>query len=82
LREVVGAGGFNRHNPLWGGSHVSSTSSQEESAPIIDFMAELSLQSLLPAGVMTVVSDAGRISTIDLMLTTAKIASELAKCSV
>jgi hypothetical protein len=25
--EVVVAGDFNRHNPLWGGSHVSSTSS-------------------------------------------------------
>jgi hypothetical protein len=66
LREAVVAGDFNRHNPLWGGSQVSSASSQEESAPIIDFMAELALQSLLPAGVMTFVSDAGGISTIDL----------------
>lgn len=46
------------------------------------FMAELSLQSRLPAGVMTFVSDGGRMSTIDLMLTTAGLASELAKCSV
>jgi hypothetical protein len=45
-------------------------------------MAELSLQSLLPAGVMTVVSGAGRIATTDLMLTTAEMVSELAKCSV
>jgi hypothetical protein len=34
-------------------------------------MAELSLQSRLPAGVMTFMSDVGRMYTIDLMLTMA-----------
>jgi exonuclease III len=34
--EVVVAGDFNRHIPLWGGSHIDSTARQEESAPIID----------------------------------------------
>ena len=80
--EVVIAGDFNRHNPLWGGSHISSTSKQEESAPIIDFMAELSLQSLLPVGVLTFESDAGRTSTIDLVLATPGLTSDLAKCSI
>lgn len=80
--EVVIAGDFNRHNPLWGGSHINSTASQEESEPIIELMAELSLQSLLPVGVITFVSDVGRTSTIDLMLTTPGLTSELAKCSV
>lgn len=51
--EVVVAGDFNRHNPLWGGSHINSTASQEESEPIVELMAELSLQSLLPVGVTT-----------------------------
>jgi endonuclease/exonuclease/phosphatase family metal-dependent hydrolase len=80
--EVVVAGDFNRHNLLWGGSHIDSTASQEESAPIIDFIAELSLQSLLPAGVITFVSDAGRSSTIDLMLTTPGLAEDLVKCLI
>lgn len=73
------AGDFNRHNPLWGGSNVSNAPRQEESAPIIDFMAELLLQSQLPAGVITFVSDAGRMPTIDLMLATPGLACELAK---
>lgn len=80
--EVVIAGDFNRHNQLWGGSHIDSTASQEQSAPIIELMAELSLQSLLQTGVITFVSDAGRRSTIDLMLATPGLTSELAKCSV
>jgi hypothetical protein len=80
--EVVIAGDFNRHNPLWGGSHITSTSKQEESAPIIDFMAERSLQSLLPVGELTFESDAGRTSTIDLMLATSGLVSDPAKCSI
>jgi len=73
--KVIIAGDFNRHNPLWGGSCIDNTASQEDSAPIIDFMAELSLRSLLPTGVITFVSDVGRSSTIDLMLTTLGLAN-------
>ena len=80
--EVVIAGDFNRHNPLWGGSHVGSAPRQEESEPIIEFMAERSLQSLLPAGALTYQSDVGRAPTIDLILTTPGLASDLAKCSI
>jgi exonuclease III len=80
--EVVITGDFNRHNPLWGGSRINTTASQEESAPIIELMTELSLQSLLPAGVITFTSDAGRSSTIDLILTSSEIADELAKCAI
>lgn len=36
--EVVIASNFNRHNPLWGRSYISSALRQEESGPIIDFM--------------------------------------------
>jgi hypothetical protein len=76
------AGDFNRHNPLWGGDSISSTARQEKSEPIVEFMAELSLESLLPVGVTTFVSDRGRMSTIDLMLATPRLASELARCSI
>ncbi|RYP19375.1 hypothetical protein DL766_008456 [Monosporascus sp. MC13-8B] len=64
------------------GSHVGNAPRQEESKPFIDFMAELLLQSLLPSGEITFVSDAGRMSTIDPMLTTPWLTSELAKCSI
>ena len=80
--KVVIAGDFNRHNPLWGGSHISTTLTQEESAPIIDFMADRSLQSLLLVGVPIFESDAGRTSTIDLILATPGLASKLAKCAI
>jgi hypothetical protein len=55
---------------------------QEESLSIVSFIAELSLQSLLSVGAITFVSDRGRVSTIDLILATLELASELAKCSI
>jgi len=79
--EVVVAGDFNRHNPLWGGSSVGNEPRQDESEPIIDFMAELSLQSLLPAGTITYECVRGK-STIDLMLATTGLAEDLVKCSL
>ena len=79
---MVIAGDFNWHNPLWGGSYISTTLTQEESAPIINFIADRSLQSLLLVGVPIFKSDAGRILIINLMLTTPGLASELAKCAI
>ena len=49
---------------------------------IIDFMADWLLQSLLLVGVFTFKSDAGRILTINLMLITLGLASELIKCAI
>ena len=80
--EAIVAGDFNRHNSLWGGDCINSIASQEESEPILEFMAKWSLQCLLPVGVTTFTSDAGRTSTIDLILTTPELSSELAKCSI
>ena len=57
--KIVITGDFNWHNLLWGGSHISTTLTQEESAPIIDFIADRSLQSLLPVGVLTFKSNMG-----------------------
>jgi len=78
--EVIIAGDFNRHSQLWEWSHINSTASQGQSEPIIELIAELSLQSLLQTGVTTFVSDAGRSSTTDLMLVTPGLTSDLAKC--
>lgn len=77
--EVVVAGDFNRYNPLWGGSSIGNELRQDESEPIIDFMAELSLQSLLPAGMITYECVRGKL-TIDLMLATTGLAEDLVKC--
>jgi hypothetical protein len=79
--EVVVAGDFNRHNPLWGGSNIRTASRQDESEPIIDFMAELSLQSLLPVGLVTYECVRGK-STIDLMLATSGLVEDLVRCSL
>jgi hypothetical protein len=49
---------------------------------IIDFMAELALQNLLLTGVITFVSDAGRWSTINLVLATAGLVEDLVTCSI
>lgn len=80
--EFFIAGDFNRHNPLWGGSSVRSGLRQEESTPIIDFMAELSLESLLPTGTVTYEGSQGQTSTIDLTLATPQLASDYTHCSI
>ena len=80
--EVVIAGDFNRHNLLWGGSHISTILMQEESVPIIDFMADWSLQSLLLVGIPTFKNDVGQILTINLILTTLGLVSKLVKYAI
>jgi hypothetical protein len=45
---------LNRHHELWGGHTVRmSTQRQNEGEPIIDYMQEAGLQSLLPTGTIT-----------------------------
>ena len=45
-------------------------------------MADRSLQSLLPVGVLIFKSNTGRILTINLILATLGLASKLAKCAI
>jgi Endonuclease-reverse transcriptase len=45
--DVILAGDFNQHDQLWGGDDVSPTR-QGEADPLVDFMSEYSLRSLLP----------------------------------
>jgi Endonuclease-reverse transcriptase len=62
------AGDFNRHDVLWGGDLVAFD--PREADPILNLMAELNLQSLLPRGRNTWESEGRNLaSTIDLMLT-------------
>lgn len=50
--DLVIASDFNRHDQLWGGDEVLPQR-QGEADPIIDFMGEWSLESLLPRGTKT-----------------------------
>ena len=80
--KVVIAGDFNRHNLLQGGSYISTTLTQEESALIINFIADQLLQSLLLVGVPIFKSNAGRMLIINLILITLGLVSKLAKCAI
>ena len=78
--ELIIAGDFNRWDSLWGGNEIQSDVHQGEALPIIDFILELGLQSLLPRGIITFFSNHDsyrRSSTIDLVLTSEKLANEV-----
>ena len=72
-------GDLDRHNAIWGGSYIDSFEKQEESAPIVDFTTELSLQNLLPAGEITFEDERSRTWTIDMILTTPRATHDLSK---
>jgi hypothetical protein len=78
--DVVVAGDFNRHDQLWGGDEVSSRR-QGEADPIIDFMNRWRLESLLPRGTKTW-QNATHATTIDLMLASQELASDVLKCKI
>lgn len=80
--ELIIGGDFNRHDQLWGGDEVARTIRQGEGEAIIQLMADLDLQSLLPRGTPTWHSDNGEFqSTIDLVMATPELVSELSWCN-
>ena len=81
--ELFVAGDFNRWDSLWGGNEVQSDTRQGEGTPIVNFMAEHGLQSLLPRGTPTFFGDHNsrrRLSTIDLVLATEDLAGNMLRC--
>jgi hypothetical protein len=78
--DIVVAGDFNRHDQLWGGDEVLP-SRQGEADPIIDFMNQWGLESLLPRGTKTW-QNASHATTIDLMLASQELASSVLKCKI
>lgn len=78
--DIVVAGDFNRHDQLWGGDEVLP-SRQGEADPIIDFMNRWSLESLLPRGTKTW-QNATRATTIDLVLASQELASNVLRCKI
>lgn len=80
--ELIIAGDFNRHNPLWGGSRADQSRYQGEADAIIDLMAEFGLQSLLPRGTITFESSNGASSTIDLTLASPRLVEDKISCII
>ena len=78
--DIVVAGDFNRHDQLWGGDEVLP-SRQGEADPIIDFMNRWSLESLLPRGTKTW-QNATHATTIDLVLASKELASNVLRCKI
>jgi Reverse transcriptase (RNA-dependent DNA polymerase)/Endonuclease-reverse transcriptase len=81
--ELIIAGDFNRHDQLWGGDHIVNTDRQGEAEEIIQLMADLDLQSPVPRGITTWQSRSdAKESTIDLMLVTPELMSEVQYCNI
>lgn len=79
--ELILTGDFNRWDSLWGGNQVATHGRQGEAEPLVELMAELNLQSLLPRGIITY-SAREVSSTIDLIFTTARLAEEVEQSEV
>lgn len=78
--DVILAGDFNCHDQLWGGDEVSPDR-QGEGDLIIDLMTEHNLCSLLPRGTKTWHAR-NYETTIDLVLTSEELASEMVRCAI
>jgi hypothetical protein len=82
--EIMIVGDFNRHDQLWGGDDVS-LERQGEADPIIDFMNEFALSSLLKRGTKTWHGrgqDGDYESTIDLVLASENLTDSMVKCAI
>jgi hypothetical protein len=81
--ELVIAGDFNRWHHLWGGHQatVDHFRRRYEAEPILDFMSEWNLQSLLRRGTITFEGPQGR-STVDLTLASGTLAAQLIQCKI
>ena len=78
--DIVMAGDFNQHDQLQGGQEVS-WQRQGEANPIVDFIGDYSLQSLLPNGTKTQARNRQE-STIDLIFASDELATTLIQCRV
>lgn len=79
--EILIMGDFNRHDQLWGGNEVSDAR-QGEAQPIIEFMNDHSLQSLLKRGTKTFQNSRNQATTIDLILASEELATTRVKCDI
>lgn len=82
--ELILTGDFNRWDVLWGGDGIASHSRQGEGQPLVNLMADLDLQLLLPRGTITY-TGATRLgnaaSTIDLIFSSTRLAEDRILCT-
>ena len=77
--ELILTGDFNRWDTLWGGNNIASYSRQDEGQILINLMAELDLQLLLPQGTITysgATSLGNAAFTIDLVFSGTRLAED------
>ena len=77
--ELIVAGDFNRHDSLWGGSHVALERRQGEGAQILDFLECNNLQVVTPRGMVTWERNEQR-STIDLVMASERLYEDRITC--
>ena len=82
--ELILTGNFNRWNALWGGDNIASHSRQGEGQILINLMADLDLQLLLPQGTITYTGATklgNAASTIDLVFSSTRLAEDRILCT-
>lgn len=82
--EILIAGDFNRHDPLWGGTRVASSQQGLGSADdLLTFLLRWGLESMIPAGTITFENLGGvGESTVDLCLCTAPLSDRLIRSGI
>lgn len=79
--EFILTGNFNRWDSLLEENQIASYGRQGEAEPLINLMAKLDLQSLLPRETVTY-STRNVFSTINLIFTTVRLAEKLDICKL
>jgi hypothetical protein len=79
--QLLLAGDFNRHDQFWGGDGVITSQYHGEGTPILEWMGQLGLQSLLPRGTKTF-QVGSHETTIDLMLASDSLAAQMLRCDI
>jgi len=81
--ETVICSDLNRHHVIWGGPAVDRGVRAQEGEPIVDFMQQQGLRSMLRSGTVTWEHQSGRsCSTPDVVLASHGIADVLTRCSL
>jgi ribonuclease HI len=79
--QLFVAGDFNRHDQLWGGDAVASSQYHGEGTPILEWMGDLGMNSMLPRGTKTFKVGLYE-TTIDLALTSDGLFQKMLKCQI
>lgn len=79
--QLFVAGDFNRHDQLWGGDAVASSQYHGEGTPILEWMGNLGMNSMLPRGTKTFKVGPYE-TTIDLALASDGLFQRMLTCQI